>query len=278
MELIIDKMANVNFKIKWQPDKPDNYKYTIFFEVTNNARLKFLVHCYGICTAPVVKKPIRKPCTMLQPIKREKTTVFGADKKKPVPVPAPVASRLVRKPLSKENKAVPAPKKAGLKFEATAVPAPKKVTSKTPTLETRTLPPSQSLQNVNQSTNQTFRIESIYNKVKAPSMVDIYNTSFEPEDQSEITATNSTVIAQNTVIDDIRRQTCIIGSPKITKEGKYVSTMELDTYKEAITTNTTSMRRSISANNLVSPSNFSFDSNSLTVIAGGQNYGNSSFY
>lgn len=210
---------------------------------------------------------------MLQPIKREKTTVFGADKKKPVPAPAPVASRLVRKPLSKENKAVLAPKKAGLKFEATAVPAPKKVTSKTPTLETRTLPPSQSLQNVSQSTNQTFRIESIYNKVKAPSMVDIYNTSFEPEDQSEITATNSTVIAQNTVIDDIRRQTCIIGSPKITKEGKYVSTMELDTYKEAITTNTTSMRRSISANNLVSPSSFSFDSNSLTVIAGGQNYG-----
>lgn len=277
MELIIDKMANVNFKIKWQPDKPDNYKYTIFFEVTNNARLKFLVHCYGVCTAPVVKKPIRKPCTMLQPIKREKTTVFADNKKPPAAAPAPVASRLIRKPLSKENKAAPPPpKKNGLTFEATAVPQTKKVTSKTPTLETRTLAPSQSLHNLN-SKNQTFLIESIYNKVtKAPSMADIYNTSFDPEDINRVNAaTNSTVIAQSSTIDEIRRQTCIIGSPKITKEGKYVSTMELDTQKED-TTLKTSLRRSISANNLTSPSNFSFDINSLTVIAGGvheQNYG-----
>jgi len=82
MELLIDKMSNINFKIKWQPDKPDNYKYTIFFEVTNNARLKFLVHCYGVCTAPVAKKPVRKPFTMLQPIKKDKSANF-ADPVKP---------------------------------------------------------------------------------------------------------------------------------------------------------------------------------------------------
>jgi hypothetical protein len=48
LELTIEKMSNINFKIKWQPDKPDNYKYQIFFEVTNNARLKFLVHAFGV--------------------------------------------------------------------------------------------------------------------------------------------------------------------------------------------------------------------------------------
>lgn len=86
LELIIDKMSNVNFKIKWQPDKADSYKYTIFFEVINNARLKFLVHCYGVCTAPVVKKGPRKPFTMLQPIKKEKSATFADTKTKTMAV------------------------------------------------------------------------------------------------------------------------------------------------------------------------------------------------
>ena len=59
-------MENVYFKIKWQPEKPNNYKYSIMFEVTNSARLKFLVHAFGVCIAPV-QKMIRKPVTMLQP-------------------------------------------------------------------------------------------------------------------------------------------------------------------------------------------------------------------
>ena len=74
-------MSNVNFKIKWQPDRADSYKYTIFFEVINNAKLKFLVHCYGHCIAPVVKK-VRKPFTTLQPLKREKTANFNDPSKK----------------------------------------------------------------------------------------------------------------------------------------------------------------------------------------------------
>ena len=86
MELSIEKNSNVNFKIKWQPDKPDSYKYTIFFEVVNNAKLKFLVHCYGHCVAPPSKKPFRKPFTTLQPIKKEGSTKFAEDTKKTVTV------------------------------------------------------------------------------------------------------------------------------------------------------------------------------------------------
>jgi hypothetical protein len=86
MELSIEKNSNVNFKIKWQPDKPDSYKYTIFFEVVNNAKLKFLVHCYGHCVAPPSKKPVRKPFTTLQPIKKEGSTKFAEDTKKTVTV------------------------------------------------------------------------------------------------------------------------------------------------------------------------------------------------
>ena len=71
MELKIGKMENLYFKIKWQSEKPNNYKYSIMFEVNNSARLKFLVHAFGVCIAPV-QKMIRKPVTMLQPLKREK--------------------------------------------------------------------------------------------------------------------------------------------------------------------------------------------------------------
>jgi hypothetical protein len=54
--------------------------------VTNSARLKFIVHAYGICLKPEVKKPIRKPLTMLQPLKKEKSTSFA-------PHPPPASSK-----------------------------------------------------------------------------------------------------------------------------------------------------------------------------------------
>lgn len=77
IRLTLEKGQNINLKIKWQPVKPDNYKYSILFEVLNSARLKFLVHAFGVCIKPEVKKTtIRKPLTMLQPIKKEKTSTF----------------------------------------------------------------------------------------------------------------------------------------------------------------------------------------------------------
>ncbi|CAF0864329.1 unnamed protein product [Brachionus calyciflorus] len=72
IQLKIEKGRNVNLKIVWTPEKPGNYKFAILFEVTNSARLKFLVHAFGICIKPEEKKPIRKPLNMLQPLKKEK--------------------------------------------------------------------------------------------------------------------------------------------------------------------------------------------------------------
>lgn len=267
MELVIDKMSNVNFKIKWQPDKPDSYKYTIFFQVINNAKLRFLVHCYGHCIAPPTKKPARKPFQMLQPLKREKTTVFG-DAKKTATAKSSVSKSA--KPLgTKENKSqatANAQKKAPLKFEATVVP-PKKTTSKTPTLETRTV------SNIIE-TNQTFLVESIYNKPPKPPRCDIYNTSFEPEDDESNLNNVGGSLPKSSTLYDIRRQTCIIGSPRINKEGKYV-TLQVDD-EAAPTSSKTPIRKSLSTSNINSPSNFSFADNSLFVVAGenqGKNFG-----
>ena len=67
----LEANQSANLKISWQPDKPDNYKYTILFEVTNNAKLKFIVHAYGICLKPEPKKAVRKPFSTLQPIRKE---------------------------------------------------------------------------------------------------------------------------------------------------------------------------------------------------------------
>ena len=70
--LTVAANQSINLKIKWSPEKPDNYKYSILFEVTNSARLKFIVHAYGICVKPEVKKTAnRKPFTMLQPLKEK---------------------------------------------------------------------------------------------------------------------------------------------------------------------------------------------------------------
>ncbi|RNA10121.1 abnormal spindle-like microcephaly-associated -like protein, partial [Brachionus plicatilis] len=71
IQLKIEKLKNVNLKITWCPEKPGNHKFAILFEVTNSARLKFLVHAFGVCIKPEEKKPIRKPFNMLQPLKKK---------------------------------------------------------------------------------------------------------------------------------------------------------------------------------------------------------------
>lgn len=77
IQLKIEKGKNINLKITWRPEKPGNFKFAILFEVTNSARLKFLVHAFGVCVKPEEKKPIRKPLNMLQPLKKksESTTI-----------------------------------------------------------------------------------------------------------------------------------------------------------------------------------------------------------
>jgi hypothetical protein len=40
--------GNIDFEIKWKPDKPDNFKFSIIFEVFNS-QLKFIVQAFGVC-------------------------------------------------------------------------------------------------------------------------------------------------------------------------------------------------------------------------------------
>jgi hypothetical protein len=66
--------ATATLTITWQPERPDHYKYAIFVEVTNAARLKFLVHAYGVCVkSPDPKKTVlnRRPFTTLQPLRKD---------------------------------------------------------------------------------------------------------------------------------------------------------------------------------------------------------------
>jgi hypothetical protein len=67
----IEANSTINLSIKWQPDLPNNYKYAIVVECMNTARFKFIIHAYGICLKPEVKKPVRKPLNSLQPLKKE---------------------------------------------------------------------------------------------------------------------------------------------------------------------------------------------------------------
>lgn len=261
MEIIIAKMTNVNFKIKWQPDKPDNYKYSILFEVTNNARLKFLVHAFGICTAPVVKKPIRKPLSTFQPLKKEKSAVFNdqqaTNKQKP--------AITVSKSTDKENK-------QGVKKSATLAATITTTTTnstttnaKTPTFELRTLPPSKSLYNMENDQN--------YQKpLKAPSMYDIYSTS--PENPDPI----FTSINSQPNIADLRRQTCIIASPRINKQEKYIGDHHMTTTITEVDSNTP-VRRCYSQNNISSPTNnsYSFIDKTVVVVASDSDHNQKSF-
>lgn len=75
IKLTLDKGEQLNLKLKWQPVKPDNYKYAILFEVLNSARLKFVVHAFGVCIKPDPKKSKpapRRPFTVLQPVNETK--------------------------------------------------------------------------------------------------------------------------------------------------------------------------------------------------------------
>ena len=75
MIIKIDKRTNIEFKLKWQPDTPGDFKYTIFFEVTNRAHLKFVVHAFGVCLKPAVAPKPRKPL-VIQPFKRENNSTL----------------------------------------------------------------------------------------------------------------------------------------------------------------------------------------------------------
>jgi hypothetical protein len=64
-QLKLNAGSNTNFNIKWQPDKPDKYSYTIIFEVINQARLKFSVNAVGLCIPDSAAKPLKR---MLRPL------------------------------------------------------------------------------------------------------------------------------------------------------------------------------------------------------------------
>ena len=68
IEFDMPKSSQINFKIKWEPVRPGNYKYAILFESSSgHVRLKYIVHAFGVCPAPIIKKPIRKPLAVVQP-------------------------------------------------------------------------------------------------------------------------------------------------------------------------------------------------------------------
>ena len=115
MIIKIEKLTNVDFKLKWQPDTPGDFKYTIFFEVTNCARLKFIVHAFGVCLKPVVVTKPRKPMVMLQPLKREKNPTLKAVNT----AIAPVKSSASNKENKEETKIQPKGAKRPATFTAT---------------------------------------------------------------------------------------------------------------------------------------------------------------
>lgn len=85
MDLMIQKKSNIYLNIKWRPQAADNYKHTIIFEVPDNNRLKFPVHCYGECTGSVFQKPmIRKPLQSIQNLKMQNHGDSVTEKNKPI--------------------------------------------------------------------------------------------------------------------------------------------------------------------------------------------------
>lgn len=65
MRISIPSMDSVHLMIKWKPDKEGSYSHAILFEVTNAARLKFIVHAFGVCLQAA--KKARKPLVQFQP-------------------------------------------------------------------------------------------------------------------------------------------------------------------------------------------------------------------
>jgi hypothetical protein len=100
VKVSIASMQDVNLCIKWQPEKPDSYKYSILVECSGiNGASKFLIHAFGICVKPPeVKKPIRKPLVTLQPLKREKTSASSLQAIKNEPAVPPSVKPAATKP------------------------------------------------------------------------------------------------------------------------------------------------------------------------------------
>lgn len=72
IKLFVESGQTVTLKLKWEPTKPDNYRYTINFEVLNSLKLKFVVHAYGICEKIDPKK---KPAVRRAPFKVTYTSI-----------------------------------------------------------------------------------------------------------------------------------------------------------------------------------------------------------
>jgi hypothetical protein len=67
IEVEIERQANIDFRIKWQPKKAESYNFSIRFEVLGS-RLQFIVHAFGVCVEPP-KKKVFKNLTILQTIR-----------------------------------------------------------------------------------------------------------------------------------------------------------------------------------------------------------------
>lgn len=70
----IDKQSSILLNLKWKPNKADNFKFIIQFELLNS-RLKFMVHAFGNCIKVPINnaknKAIKRP-TVLKAVKENK--------------------------------------------------------------------------------------------------------------------------------------------------------------------------------------------------------------
>jgi hypothetical protein len=264
MEITINANTNIDFKIKWQPDKPDNYKYSILFEVTNCARLKFLVHAFGVCLSDNKKMP-RKPLTMLQPLREKKTQqgvlkpAVNFDKNNTTASTNKVEVKLVT---NKEN----LKKQTAVSINKPSISIDKTFTttsSTTTTNRTRTLligPPQPSAARVAEKKRQKWANR-------------FYNLDDENyEDNSNATTVFNNLDNEPHIISDIRRQTTIISSPKLVKRSFFYSTENIinendyncnqDDYHSHLDPCTPYMSRSTSSSNL------SFVDKTVVFVAG----------
>lgn len=296
LEVSIGKQENVYFKIKWQPEKPNNYKYSIMFEVTNSARLKFLVHAFGVCVAPPQKK-IRKPLTMFQPVKKEKPATTNATSATEKTVHQVATTNKPNKFMSaksgvKENNPT---KKVSNSITATiksaCVPANASSSATATTFQDKTFLVQQQkqIQNPEINFNSFPRYGNNARLSKTPSVdiYSLYDNIDDEEDQDGTLQTNAM---------DLRRQTCIIASPKIlkNKDGtfKFVTVTNSNATgvcADSFSNNNYNMRniymdnsnfkindfqktphrRSLSSSNLDTSAGLSFVDHTLVVVAGG---------
>jgi hypothetical protein len=266
MEITIAQMTNIDFKIKWQPDKPDNYKYSILFEVTNCARLKFLVHAFGVCLAPEVAKKHRKPLTMLQPIKKEKTTVQ----------PASAKPQLKAQPVSSSSATMTMTVTKKIEAKLVTNKENKKITTAT---ATKSFSTTNSKKNSNWNPNiyktNDDEEETEANIISQESKFDMFNQTTVHQEPMQFSRSDDF---------DTRRQTCIIKTPKMHKKKFYSSQENLYSNDEELKTPT--MGQSVSIDNFNSlnthhltahnkttttiSNNLSFIDQTVIVVAGVQ--------